>query len=67
MAKVAVLDKNHKIRIGREPFVLVPLELWHRVEGLLEDQEALASKSFRRKIAKGRKDAAAGKLIYPFR
>ena len=67
MANVALLDKNYEIRIGKEPVVLVPLKLWRRVEGLLEDQEAMASKRFLRKIARGRKDAATGKLIYPFR
>ena len=67
MTKVAILDKTNTIRIGKEPVVLVPLKLWRQVEDYLEDQEALASKRFVRKIAKGREDAAAGKLIYPFR
>ncbi len=67
MTKVAILHKTNTIRIGKEPVVLVPLKLWRQLEDYLEDQEALASKRFVRKIAKGRKDAAAGKLIYPFR
>ena len=67
MMKVAILEKSNTIRIGKEPVVLVPLKLWRQLEEQLEDQEALASKRFIRRIAKGRKDAAAGKLIYPFR
>jgi PHD/YefM family antitoxin component YafN of YafNO toxin-antitoxin module len=67
MPKLEILDKAQTIRIGKEPVVLVPLRLWHQVEDLLEDQEALSSKRFLRKIAKSRKDAAARKLLYPFR
>lgn len=67
MGQVAILDKTTAIRIGKEPVVLVPLKLWRQAEDYLEDKEALASKRFVRKIAKGRKDAASGKLVYPFR
>lgn len=67
MERVAVLDRRSTLRVGKEPLVLVPLSLWRRMEDYLEDQEALASKAFRRKIVRSRRDAAAGKLVYPFR
>ncbi len=67
MGKVAILKKTAAIRIGKEPVVLVPLKLWRQVEGYLEDQEALASKRFVRRIARSRREAAAGRLVYPFR
>jgi len=67
MTKIAIIEKAATIRVDKEPVVIVPLRLWKQFEDYLEDQEALASKKFLRKIAKGRKDAARGKLVYPFR
>ena len=66
-SKVTVVGKSQIIRIGKEPIVLVPLKLWRKFEDYLEDQEALASKRFLRKIRTARKQAASGKLLYPFR
>lgn len=67
MTKIAIVEKSATIRADKEPVVIVPLRLWKQFEDFLEDQEALASKKFLRKIAKGRKDAARGKLLFPFR
>lgn len=43
------LEKN-----GKTPFVLLPFKMWKNIENQLEDLEALASKNFRKKIAKAR-------------
>ena len=67
MNKISILGKSATIRVDKEPVVIVPLRLWHQVEDILEDREALSSKKFLRKVAKGRKDAASGKLVQPFR
>lgn len=67
MTKVAVLNKSQTITIGKEPVVLVPLKLWRQVEDYLEDQEALASKRYLRRIKEARKAIKSGKGIRPFR
>ena len=67
MSKLSIIEKATAIRLGKEPVVIVPLKLWREFEDYLEDREALASKKFLSRIRKGRKDAASGKLIYPFR
>ncbi|MBM3747129.1 MAG: hypothetical protein FJW34_15185 [Acidobacteria bacterium] len=67
MENVTVLAKSQTLKIGEEPLVLVPLSLWRKVEDLLEDQAALASSRYVRRIRKARQDIAAGKVIYPFR
>jgi len=67
MGNVTVLAKSQTIKIGKEPLVLVPLSLWRKVEDLLEDQEALASSRYVRRIREARRDVAAGKAVYPFR
>jgi PHD/YefM family antitoxin component YafN of YafNO toxin-antitoxin module len=67
MNRISIVEKSATIRVDKEPVVIVPLRLWRQIEDLLEDQEALASPKFLRKIARGRKDAASGKLVYPFR
>jgi len=67
MGNVTVLPKSQTIRVGKEPLVLVPLSLWRRLEDLLEDQEALASGRYLRRVQRARGDIAAGKAVYPFR
>lgn len=66
-SKISLIEKSVTIRIGKEPVVLVPLKVWRKFEDYLEDQEALASQKFLRRIRKSRRDAARGKLVYPFR
>ena len=66
-SKVLLVDRSKTIRVGKEPMVLLPLKLWQQIEDYLEDQEALASKNFLRRIRQARKDVAKGKVIYPFR
>lgn len=65
--KLYLLDESKTIRVGKEPMVLIPLKMWQKMEDFLEDQEALASKNFLRRIRKARTDAARGKLVFPFR
>jgi PHD/YefM family antitoxin component YafN of YafNO toxin-antitoxin module len=65
--RIYLLDESKAGRIGKQPMILVPLKEWQKMQDFLEDQEALASKNFLRRISKGRKDAARGKLIFPFR
>ena len=67
MGNVTMLAKSQTVKIGKEPLVLIPLSLWRKVEDLLEDQEALASSRYVRRIRKARRDIAAGKAVYPFR
>jgi len=67
MGNLTTAAKPLTLKIGREPLVLVPLSLWRKVEDFLEDQEALASVRYARRIRKARRDIAAGKAIYPFR
>lgn len=65
--KTAQLRKKETVTINsREPMVIVPLSVWRRAEELLEDQAALASERYRRRIQKARIDAAEGKLVRPF-
>jgi hypothetical protein len=64
MRAVALPKGPQTIRIGKEPVVLVPLSLWQKAEDFLEDQEALASNRYLRRIRKAR--AAAGKIFCPF-
>ena len=67
MANARRPARPRAIMIGKEPLVLVPLSLWRKVEDMLEDQEALASPRYVRRIQKARADIAAGKAVYPFR
>ena len=66
MNVVTLVPKSQTIKIGREPLVLVPLSLWRKVEDLLEDQEALASSRYLRRVERGRADVAAGRVVHPF-
>jgi len=66
-SRIFVIDKSKTVRVGKQPMVLVPLKLWRKMEDYLEDQEALASKNFLRRIRRGRTDAAGGKVVHPFR
>jgi PHD/YefM family antitoxin component YafN of YafNO toxin-antitoxin module len=46
--------------------VLVPLSLWRKAEDFLEDQEALASKPYLRRVRRARADVAADRVLLPF-
>ena len=50
MRAVEFLDRSQTIKIGKEPLVLVPLSLWRKAEEFLEDQEAMASARYLRRI-----------------
>ena len=49
---VEIVGKTKTIKVGEKPVVIIPLEMWHEFEDYLEDREALASKSFLRRIAR---------------
>ncbi|MEK7635731.1 MAG: hypothetical protein AAB405_01415 [Patescibacteria group bacterium] len=66
MSKISIIDKIKKVEIDKEPMILLPLNLWQKFEDYLEDQEALSSKRFIRRIEKSREDISLKKLIYPF-
>lgn len=65
--RVFLVEKSKSVRVGNQPMVLVPLKLWRKIEDYLEDQEALGSPKFLRRIQKARAEATRGKLVYPFR
>ena len=60
------MDKIKKVEIGKKPMVLLPLNLWQKFEDYLEDQEALTSSKFIRRVQKARKEIISKKIIYPF-
>jgi PHD/YefM family antitoxin component YafN of YafNO toxin-antitoxin module len=66
MRVIDILGKSRTIKVGKEPVVLVPLSLWRKAEDFLEDQEALASKPYLRRVRNARADVAAGRVLLPF-
>jgi PHD/YefM family antitoxin component YafN of YafNO toxin-antitoxin module len=67
MGNATLGAKIQTAKIGKEPLVLVPLSLWRKLEDILEDQEALASARYVRRIRTARRDIAAGNSVYRFR
>ena len=65
MEQITLVAGSQEIKI-REPLVLVPLSLWRKAEELLEDQEALASKRYLRRVERAREDIRSRKLVRPF-
>jgi hypothetical protein len=65
MGQLTVLAGSQQIKV-REPVVLVPLSVWRKAEDLLEDQEALVSKRYLRRIERARAEIRSGKLVRPF-
>ena len=65
MEQITLVAGSQEIKI-REPRVLVPLSLWRKAEELLEDQEALASKRYLRRVERAREDIRSRKLVRPF-
>jgi len=65
MERITLLADSQEIK-SREPLVLVPLSLWRKAEELLEDQEALASKRYLRRVERARDDIRSKKLVRPF-
>ena len=57
VAKAAHLRRDETFTIrSREPMVIVPLSAWRQAEELLEDQEALSSPGYRRRIQRARRE-----------
>ena len=65
MEQITLVAGSQEIKI-REPLVLVPLSLWRKAEELLEDQEALASKRYLRRVERAREDIHSGSQVRPF-
>ena len=65
MEQITLLADSQEIKF-REPLVLVPLSVWRRAEELLEDQEALASKRYLRRVERARDGIRSKKLVRPF-
>jgi len=65
MERITVVAGSRQIK-SREPLVLLPLSLWRKAEELLEDQEALASKRYLRRIERAREEIRSGNLVRPF-
>jgi hypothetical protein len=65
MERITLVAGSREIKI-REPLVLVPLSLWHKAEELLEDQQALASKRYLRRVERAREEIRSGNLVRPF-
>ena len=56
MTNKTLLGKVNTQKIGEKPVVILPIKLWQVIEDKLEELEMFNSKSFRRKIAKARKE-----------
>ena len=56
MTTTKLLSHNRIEKIGRKPVVVVPLEVWRKLEDRLEDVLAAESKSLRTKIARARRE-----------
>ena len=54
---VSKILENHKVqKIGSRPVVVLPLKTWRETEGCLEDLEMSQSETFKKNIAKARKE-----------
>jgi hypothetical protein len=64
-----LLEQTKTGKVGNEPVVVVPLDVWKEVEDRLEDLEMMQSESLRKRIAKARAEkklysaAAVRKLL----
>jgi len=67
MGRIPLVSDTQEIKLGKELMVLVPLSVWRKIEDLIEDQEALSSNRYLRRIVQSRKEVAAGKVVRPFR
>lgn len=57
---VSKILENQKVqKIGSRPVVVLPLETWREIEGCLEDLEMSQSETFRKNVAKARKEKKA--------
>jgi PHD/YefM family antitoxin component YafN of YafNO toxin-antitoxin module len=65
--KTFLIEKNMQAKVGKKSVVVIPLALWRKLEEYLEDQEALSSKKFLKRIREARKEVAGKRLIYPFK
>lgn len=59
MTNLQVLEKaNKEIRKigGKKPLVVLPLEIWERIQDQLEENDMANSKTYLKKIARARKE-----------
>lgn len=52
-----ILENCRTQKIGGKPVVVLPLEIWKKIEDKLEDSEMSGLENIRRKVAKARKEA----------
>ena len=64
MSRITIKFQSTKLD-HKKPVVLVPVETWHKVEDLLEDIEAMQSKTLRHRVKTARQEFVLGKTI-PF-
>jgi len=56
MTVAKILEGCRSQKIGGKPVVILPLEIWKRIEDKLEDSEIFGFENIRRKIARARKE-----------
>lgn len=54
MTITQLLNKTTEQKLGKNPVVVLPLNIWQKIESLLEDAEMTRSKNLVKKIAKSR-------------
>jgi sensor domain CHASE-containing protein len=55
MTKITFFQ-SQRVKIGKEPVVILPIKKWREIENALEDLEMYSSENLRRSIAKARKE-----------
>ncbi|MDP1688649.1 MAG: hypothetical protein Q8L47_00780 [bacterium] len=56
MTTQQIIEKTRSQRIGNKPVVVLPLEVWYKIENELENLEMMRSSTIRGKIAKARSE-----------
>ncbi|MDP1689162.1 MAG: hypothetical protein Q8L47_03465 [bacterium] len=56
MTTQQIIEKTRPQRIGNKPVVVLPLEVWYKIENELENLEMMRSSTIRGKIAKARSE-----------
>jgi predicted metal-binding protein len=62
MAKITLFQPQ-RVKIGKEPAVILSMKKWKEIEDILEDYEMCTSVKFRKDIIKARREIKKGKLL----
>ena len=57
------INATNTVKIGRQPFVAIPLKQWARIADALEDLEPVSSPKYLRRIAHARAQIGRGEVI----